>query len=69
MQNPDDRCRCCKLISPVPAETGQFVPTNANGTIDVADETYLSFGWWLNEMADGDVHMTEVFASCLTGYG
>ena len=27
-----------------------FVPTDPEGTIDVADTAYISFGWWLNAM-------------------
>ena len=39
-----------------------FVPTNANGMIDVPDAAYLSFGWWLNQLAD-DTYQTDVFTA------
>ena len=46
----------------------KFVPTDPNGMIDVADTTYLSFGWWLNEMAGGK-YETNVFANASMGMG
>ena len=48
--------------------TWTFVPTDPNGKIDVADVTYLSFGWWLNQMAD-ESYETDVFAAASTGMG
>ena len=46
----------------------KFVPTDPNGTIDVADETYLSFGWWLNQMDEG-MYETDVFANAYDAMG
>ena len=37
-----------------------FAPTDPNGTIDVADDAYLSFGWWLNKTGD-DSYEVDVF--------
>ena len=45
-----------------------FVPTDPNGMVDVADATYLSFGWWLNQMAN-DEYETDVFANASEGMG
>ena len=50
------------------AEMWTFVPTVANGTIDVEDDAYVSFGWWLNAMGtDGDYEF-DAFATA-TGMG
>ena len=43
-----------------------FAPTDPNGTIDVADEAYLSFGWWLNKM-DDDSYEVDVFYAAAAG--
>ena len=40
-----------------------FVPDDANGTIDVPDEAYVSFGWWLNAMGTMGAYDFDAFAS------
>ena len=40
-----------------------FVPDDANGTIDVANTTYVSFGWWLNAMGTMGAYEFDAFAS------
>ena len=43
-----------------------FAPTDPNGTIDVEDKAYLSFGWWLNLMdEDAGKYETDVFDSAV----
>ena len=45
-------------------ETGAwtFTPTDPNGTIDVADTDYVSFGWWLNAMGTQGAYEFDAFA-------
>ena len=44
---------------------GRSPPPIQNGTIDVKDTAYLSFGWWLNAMGtDGDYEF-DAFASAV----
>ena len=45
-----------------------FVPNDPNGTIDVADLAYVSFGWWLDAIGDSDEYEFDAFASA-TGMG
>ena len=40
-----------------------FVPNDPNGTIDVADTAYVTFGWWLNATGIGDGYEFDAFAS------
>ena len=40
-----------------------FTPTDPNGTIDVEDTAYLSFGWWLNAMGTDGEYEFDAFAS------
>ena len=46
-------------------EDWTFAPTDPNGTIDVADNGYVQFGWWLNMKGDdvGDGFDVDTFAS------
>ena len=49
-----------RLIVP---KHGRSYPTLPNGKIDVEDDAYVSFGWWLNEMGtDGD-YVFDAFTS------
>ena len=49
-----------------PEGSWAFVPTDPEGTIDVADSAYLSFGWWLNKTGD-DSYEVDVFHAAATG--
>lgn len=50
------------------SESWTFVPTDPNGTIDVADTMYLQFGWWLDKGTGSDpTFEVDVFSSA-TGY-
>ena len=40
-----------------------FTPTDPNGTIDVPDPAYVSFGWWLNAMGTMGAYDFDAFAS------
>ena len=40
-----------------------FTPTDPEGTIDVPDSAYISFGWWLNAMGTMDAYAFDAFAS------
>ena len=40
-----------------------FTPTDPNGTIDVPNPAYVSFGWWLNEMGTEGAYEFDAFAS------
>ena len=42
-----------------------FTPTDPNGTIDVPNPAYVSFGWWLNAMGTDveDAYEFDAFAS------
>ena len=40
-----------------------FVPTDPEGTIDIADTAYISFGWWLNAMGTDGAYVFDAFAS------
>ena len=40
----------------------RFTPTDPDGTIDIADTAYVSFGWWLNAMGTG-AYEFDAFAS------
>ena len=40
-----------------------FVPDDPNGTIDVEDSAYVSFGWWLNAMGTEGDYEFDAFAS------
>ena len=40
-----------------------FVPDDQDGTIDVPDTTYVSFGWWLNAMGADGAYEFDAFAS------
>ena len=58
------RLRMSTLVRLLVTEMWRFVPTNPNGTIDVADSAYVSFGWWLNAMGtEGDEYEFDAFAS------
>ena len=56
---------------PVPGDDGAinstatwtFTPTDPNGTIDVPNPAYVSFGWWLNAMGTEGDYEFEAFAS------
>ena len=39
-----------------------FSSTDPNATVDVADDAYLSFGWWLSKV-DDDTYEVDVFTS------
>ena len=49
-------------------ELWTFVPRVAGGTIDVEDDAYVSFGWWLNAMGTDGAYEFDAFASA-TGMG
>ena len=69
---------CAEAICDAPTETDgsldgemgdwTFTPTDPNGTIDVADTDYVSFGWWLNAMGTQGAYEFDAFASA-TGPG
>ena len=52
--------------------TWTFKPNNASGTIDVADDKYLQFGWWMNakgnDVDDGYDIRTFASAPGMTAY-
>ena len=47
------------------ADTGEwvFAPTDPNAKINVKDEAYVSFGWWLNAMGTAGAYEFDAFAS------
>ena len=71
---------CAAAECAAPTETGggpldgemgawTFTPTDPNGTVDVPNTAYVSFGWWLNAMGtDGDYEF-DAFATAGTGMG
>ena len=45
------------------AQDWTFVPNDPNGTIDIEDDAYVSFGWWLNAMGTMGEYEFDAFAS------
>ena len=41
----------------------EFSPTDPNAKINVKDEAYVSFGWWLNAMGTAGAYEFDAFAS------
>ena len=46
-----------------------FIPTDANAMIDVADDQYLYFGWWVDQTSDDDEDLAYAVETFAAGVG